>query len=190
MHGLFSAASFHKLHPKTKFTQQEDSELRKVVGELGTNDWQQVSLQMPGRNARQCRDRWLNYLSPDVTNGPWTPAEEQLLMDKYDEFGATWKHIAMFFPTRTDINIKSRWQLMQRHRQKEVSHHLLSTRMPNTGVLSSDPLPVPFGIAPVRHAHPPSPPPANHPPSGEDDTWNSLLMNDDAGMDGILDQWY
>jgi hypothetical protein len=189
---LLTLTPFHKLHPKTKFTQQEDLNLTDVVRELGTSDWQQVARQMPGRNARQCRDRWLNYLSPDVSNGPWTPAEEQLLIEKYAEFGATWKHIATFFPTRTDINVKSRWQLMQRHRRKEASRNMLPTGMTKHMALSSDPLP--FGVTPVRHTRPPPPPTPmqtqTHENSGEDDIWNSLLMNDDAGMGGMLDQWY
>jgi hypothetical protein len=31
-----------------------------------------------------------------------------------EQFGARWKHIATFFTARTEINIKSRWNLIQR----------------------------------------------------------------------------
>lgn len=108
-----------KTHPRMPFTSQEDELLSKLVKTYGTNNWQSISTQIPGRNARQCRDRWLNYLSPDVVNGPWTAEEEELLVEKYKEFGPSWKQIATFFPTRTDINIKSRWNLRERRIKKE-----------------------------------------------------------------------
>lgn len=108
-----------KTHPRMPFTSQEDELLSKLVKTYGTNNWQSISAQIPGRNARQCRDRWLNYLSPDVVNGPWTAEEEELLVEKYKEFGPSWKQIATFFPTRTDINIKSRWNLIKRRDQKQ-----------------------------------------------------------------------
>jgi hypothetical protein len=110
--------AFHKPHPKSKFTATEDELLGQIIEELGTDDWQLIAKQLPGRNARQCRDRWLNYLSPDVGNGPWTREEELLLVEKYREFGSAWKYIASFFKSRTDINVKNRWQLMQRRLRK------------------------------------------------------------------------
>lgn len=108
-----------KSHPRSTFTENEDKILRKLVKKYGTYDWQLISNHLPGRNPRQCRDRWKNYLSPEVVNGPWTKDEERLLVVKYEEFGPCWKKIAEFFPTRSDINIKSRWNMMQRRLQKE-----------------------------------------------------------------------
>lgn len=111
--------SIKKTHPRAKFTQNEDELLKRLVENFGINDWQTISRQMPGRNARQCRDRWQNYLSPEVVNGPWTYEEEELLVKKYEELGPSWKLIATFFPSRTDINIKSRWNLRERRLKKE-----------------------------------------------------------------------
>lgn len=111
--------NFGKSHPRVPFTRDEDILLGKLVDICGTADWAKISKQIPGRNARQCRDRWLNYLSPNVVNGPWTAEEDELLVKKYEEIGPYWKQIATFFPTRTDINIKSRWNLRERHIKKE-----------------------------------------------------------------------
>jgi hypothetical protein len=106
----------HKPHPKRKFSQAEDVILSQLVEEHGTGDWMTISRKMVGRKARQCRERWDNYLSPDVRNGPWTMEEEKQLLDLYDSMGAKWKQIATFFNARTEINVKSRWQLIQRRR--------------------------------------------------------------------------
>jgi hypothetical protein len=104
----------YKAHPKRMFSEAEDAILIQLVAEHGTGDWMMISRKMIGRRARQCRERWENYLSPDVQNGPWTHEEEQHLLEVYNTVGAKWKHIATFFPSRTDINVKSRWQLIQR----------------------------------------------------------------------------
>jgi hypothetical protein len=101
-------------HPRNVFSAEEDSQLAQVVGELGTNSWEAVAAFVAGRNPRQCRDRWRNYLAPNVGNGPWTPAEEELLIAKQAELGCAWTQIARFFRSRTDINIKSRWHQIQR----------------------------------------------------------------------------
>jgi hypothetical protein len=77
---------------------------------------------MPGRNARQCKDRWHNFLSPDVINGPWTDEEEALLCSKFGALGNSWKLIATFFPGRTEINVKSHWQVMQRRIKRAITH--------------------------------------------------------------------
>jgi hypothetical protein len=77
-------------------------------------------MKIQGRTTRQCKERWLNYLSPDVGNGPWTSQEDELLLTKVQELGFAWKSIAACFPTRTDINVKSRWRLIQRHVRREI----------------------------------------------------------------------
>jgi hypothetical protein len=143
---------------------------------------------MPGRNARQCHDRWLSYLSPEIGNGPWSPEEEQLLIRKYEEFGAAWKHIATFFVSRTDINVKSRWLLIQRRMRRIATRNVLSNparsivlpfyQMPVATTPNVQPLPVMADPAPQS----PNPIPedlfANSPPPT--DVWGSLMLNQEA----------
>lgn len=113
------AKTSKRSHPRVPFTKEEDNLLKKLVEEYGDANWKFISKKIAKRNARQCRDRWLNYLSPKVANKPWTIEEDQLLVKKYEELGPVWKKIATFFPNRTDINIKSRWNLRQRRIKKE-----------------------------------------------------------------------
>jgi hypothetical protein len=116
------AMGSHRPHPKTKFLPSEDTLLVDAVQRFGTSDWRQIADAVPGRNPRQCRDRWLNYLSPNVRNGPWTSDEDRLLLSRYHEFGPAWRHIASFFDQRTEINVKSRWMLIQRKIRKQEKH--------------------------------------------------------------------
>jgi hypothetical protein len=92
-----------------------------LAREHGTDDWPRIARLMPGRNARQCKDRWANFLSPDVVNGPWTEEEETLLCNRFAVLGNAWKLISTFFPGRTEINIKSHWQMIQRRMKREIT---------------------------------------------------------------------
>jgi hypothetical protein len=115
-----------KPHPKRKFTPAEDDQLIQAVFDLGIDDWTTVSTRLVGRNVRQCRERWMNYLSPDVKNDSWTPEEDELLISKHSEIGACWKQIANSFPFRTDINIKNRWHQIQRRQRQRTAERELS----------------------------------------------------------------
>ena len=108
-----------KPHPKNKFTLEEDMLLRKLVTQFGENNWQQVARRMEKRNPRQCKERWCNYLSPQVRNTPWTPEEDELLLNKVNEIGQKWVRISKYFPMRTDINIKNRYMVLMRRNRKE-----------------------------------------------------------------------
>jgi hypothetical protein len=110
-------------HPRSLFSPAEDELLARLVAHMGRDNWRQVASHLPGRNARQCRDRWENFLSPGVTNAPWADDEEALLRGKVAELGNRWKLIATFFRARSDVNVKNHWQRMQRrlrkHQQKD-----------------------------------------------------------------------
>ena len=45
---------------------------------------QQLNL---GRTAKQCRDRWKNYLRGGIKKGGWSKDEEELIKDMYNTFG-------------------------------------------------------------------------------------------------------
>ena len=104
---------------REKFLPEEDQKLRELVSKFGENAWEEIVKLMPGRNIRQCRERWKHYLSSDKAKVPWTPEEDQLLYEKMEEYGPKWTKIATFFNNRTDIQVKTRWM------QKFASHSTL-----------------------------------------------------------------
>lgn len=110
-----------QVHSKSKFSPEEDIHLVELVKIYGDSDWNKIALMMPGRNTRQCRERWRHYLTPEVTNAPFTPEEDSLLILKYAELGSKWKLMATFFKGRTDIAIKNRWLLLNRREQRKKS---------------------------------------------------------------------
>lgn len=59
----------------------------KDVGQVG--NWTKIASDLNnGRSAKQCRDRWLNYLRPGIKKGDWTTEEEDLIRELYETFGA------------------------------------------------------------------------------------------------------
>jgi hypothetical protein len=102
-----------------KFTPDEDGLLRQLVTQCGTSDWSQIAQPFPSRTARQCRDRWKNYLSPEVMTGNWTDADDQLLVEKVAELGSRWSVIAQLFPGRTDIGVKNHYISITGRKAKE-----------------------------------------------------------------------
>ena len=93
---------------KSRFSKEEDKILKEVVLENGACAWGKIAKNLPGRSARQCRDRWVNYLNPELTDKGWTKAEDDLLLDMYNEFGTHWKDISTFFDGRSLNSIRNR----------------------------------------------------------------------------------
>jgi hypothetical protein len=100
------------LPSRTKFTRDEDEQLRELVAHLGAANWSAVSAKMQGRTARQCRERYKYFLHPSLQNGPWTGEEEEMLRNLYSRFGPNWVALKKYFPTRSNNNIKNHWAVM------------------------------------------------------------------------------
>jgi hypothetical protein len=108
--------------PHAKFSAAEDAQLKSFVDSFGLHDWYAISLRMPGRTARQCKERWANYLAPSLNTAAWTSEEDNLLLAKQREYGSRWAVIAKFFPNRTDGMVKNRFNRLLRRqtRMREV----------------------------------------------------------------------
>jgi hypothetical protein len=104
-----------------KFSPEEDAQLADLVRTYGDEDWVTISCLLPGRNARQCRERWHHYVCPTVSLAPFTPEEDARLLQKFAELGPKWKSIAVYFDSRTDITLKNRLLLLSRHRRRAES---------------------------------------------------------------------
>ncbi|OHT04873.1 Myb-like DNA-binding domain containing protein [Tritrichomonas foetus] len=103
---------------RCKFTLVEDRRLSKLVHLYGEKNWEIIADLMRGRTVRQCRERWQHYLSPNVVNLPWTPEEDELLEQKFAEFGSSWKKIAEYFPNRNYIQLRNRFSLKKRQSER------------------------------------------------------------------------
>ena len=103
-----------KTKPKKKFSPDEDKIIIEQVGIHGEKGWRHIAEHVPGRTARQCRERWVNYLSPNVSHTSWTQEEDNLLAQLVATNGQQWSKIAANFKSRTDVMLKNRWAYLKR----------------------------------------------------------------------------
>jgi hypothetical protein len=94
---------------KRRFTTAEDAALQHLVKTLGHRNWEQIAQVLPGRTARQCRERYENYLTEIVSTSPWTTADDERLARIANDCGHRWTEMAKYFPGRSANNLKNRW---------------------------------------------------------------------------------
>lgn len=103
---------------RKRFTKDEDKLLKSLAESGELTNWEDISKRMPGRTARQCRDRYNNYLFKELTNEPFTPEEDQTILRMYKEIGPKWAQIAKTLHGRSGNNVKNRWYKFLIKRQK------------------------------------------------------------------------
>jgi hypothetical protein len=114
---------------KRMFTPQDDQELRHLVRTYGDDNWILISTQMSRAfTTRQCRDRWRNYLNPEIARAQWTTDNDATLLDAYHRMGNRWSSLAALFPGRTSNFIRNRCQALIRKINKREKDGRL--RMP------------------------------------------------------------
>uniref|UniRef100_A0A7S2RQP0 Uncharacterized protein n=1 Tax=Mucochytrium quahogii TaxID=96639 RepID=A0A7S2RQP0_9STRA len=99
---------------KGHWTPDEDTKLLLLVAENPKN-WGHVAKGIPGRTAKQCRERYHNHLDPSIRKGGWTEEEDATIVKQQKLLGNKWAEISKFLPGRTENSVKIRWKSIQRH---------------------------------------------------------------------------
>lgn len=100
---------------KGMWSLEEDDMLLALMAEKGgAKCWSKISDRIPGRTAKQCRERWYLNLDPEINRNPWTKQEDDVLVSMHAEMGNKWAHIRAFLPGRTENAVKSRFKSLVR----------------------------------------------------------------------------
>ena len=101
---------------KVKWSQEEDQVLAQNIEQFGTSNWSLIAKALPGRTGKQCRERWMNQLDPQLKRDNWTPQEDALLLMSQRRFGNQWSKIMQFLPRRSCNAVKNRFCWLTRNR--------------------------------------------------------------------------
>jgi hypothetical protein len=102
-------------HTGSRWTTDEDAQLKDAVQRYGGNNWIEIVALVPGRTKMQCTNRWHYALDPSVdrtslTTGKWTADEDNQLKDAVQTHGINdWIAIAALVPGRTKAQCTNRW---------------------------------------------------------------------------------
>ncbi|XP_019093300.1 PREDICTED: transcription factor MYB114-like [Camelina sativa] len=96
---------------KGAWTAEEDSLLRQCIDKYGEGKWHQVPFRSGlNRRCKSCRERWLNYLNPNINRGEFTSDEIDLLLRLHKLLRNRWSLIAGRLPGRTANDVKNYWK--------------------------------------------------------------------------------
>ncbi|KAJ3429119.1 cell division cycle 5-like protein [Anaeramoeba flamelloides] len=72
----------------------EDQILLVSVMKYGTNQWARISSLLVRKSAKQCKERWYNWLEPSIKKTEWTQEEDEKLLHLAKIMPTQWRTIA------------------------------------------------------------------------------------------------
>lgn len=112
--------------PRQMWTKEGDDLLRKIVETNYNLPWNEVANMLNESNpkmkksGKQCRERYKNYLDPNITNRSWSKDEKILFILLHSKYVNRWGKIAKFYPNRNDISMKNYFYSYMRKSLKKI----------------------------------------------------------------------
>ena len=141
---------FHSLDPSLKkgtWTEEEDHLLRTGVQSF-KGQWSKIAERISGRTDDQCAKRWRESLDPHIDRAAWTPEDDVVLLQKFEEYGSQWQKIALSFPGRPGLHCRNRWRKIQRslnhmhraskRRRNQLQKHGITVTLTAEGQVDED----------------------------------------------------
>ena len=111
---------FNHKHRKIRFTPEQDAVLKSLVDDNPMPNWNEIAKSIPGKSPKQCRERYQNFLSPELIKQPWNPMDDARLYHCFHYYGSNWAKIAQLFPGRTNNDVKNRYNGHIKNKELDV----------------------------------------------------------------------
>ena len=99
---------------KSKWMPDEDRLLQEGISRFGIGQWKKIAEIVPGRSAKQCRERWIGQLDPNLNHNEWTVEEDQTIISLQKIHGNSWARIAMRMSGRSANAVKNRFRFISK----------------------------------------------------------------------------
>ncbi|KRZ06511.1 snRNA-activating protein complex subunit 4 [Trichinella zimbabwensis] len=103
---------------KGRWNAEEKLLLYWAVRTHGPKNWRRVAEMVPGRNALQCRDQFLNILDCSIRIEQWTKAEDEIILSMTAKEGNRYALISRVLPGRTPNQVKMRHRILINSKDK------------------------------------------------------------------------
>eukprot|EP00428_Durinskia_dybowskii_P012173 CAMPEP_0170223088 /NCGR_PEP_ID=MMETSP0116_2-20130129/11241_1 /TAXON_ID=400756 /ORGANISM="Durinskia baltica, Strain CSIRO CS-38" /LENGTH=410 /DNA_ID=CAMNT_0010473785 /DNA_START=247 /DNA_END=1475 /DNA_ORIENTATION=+ len=135
---------------KGSWTAEEDAILKEKRFLYGRK-WAKIAAHLPGRQGKQCRERFVNHLDPELKKGEWTDDEEAILIAMHEHHGNRWANISKQLPGRSDNDVKNHWySTIQRKFQQHGKDKLIQAALQQVQMMQS------MGTLPTQQSLPPA----------------------------------
>ncbi|KAF9540446.1 Myblike DNAbinding domain-containing protein [Mortierella hygrophila] len=127
-----------------RWLKEEDGALRAAYEVYGGGRWAKIQQHVLGRTDIQCRERYVNVLTPNLATGPWTQQEVERLDELVKVHGEKWGLIASLMNGRTDNQCARRWRMnkeedKQKRKGRPSRRYLASRRRKGTSTVAALP---------------------------------------------------
>lgn len=75
-------------------------------------DWVQISNGVKSRTGKQCRERWINHLNPELRKCQWSKEEDLKLLKLGENYPSKWAVISRHLSGRSQNQVKIRWNTL------------------------------------------------------------------------------
>jgi hypothetical protein len=121
------------------FSPEDDRALRQLKTSFPAMSWPEITEHMPGFTPRQVRERWCNYLSPELKTAAWTSQEDAELLRLHSELGSRWGLIGNCMGNRSAPDIKNRYQAIRRRSRKRPKSSTKAASKPEKATATPKP---------------------------------------------------
>ncbi|KAL0265803.1 UNVERIFIED_CONTAM: hypothetical protein PYX00_011518 [Menopon gallinae] len=108
-------------YKRRRWSLEEDKRLTDIIGRHGACNWSHIGELHGTRDGKQCRERWMYHIDPNINKSPLSSEEIALVIKMQARYGNKWSNISAMMPGRTASSIKNHWNAVISKQQRIIA---------------------------------------------------------------------